>query len=241
MLISCRKNNEQPIQEQELNGLLLHNITKQPIPGDKADLYVTEFWIDKTRRDPSEYPDGLPTYYTAKYSSITDATGRFSFKFKPQHDWTYDLHINTPSSIFAGSNTWGIMKMSRSAYTAHKLTDTLYAEKPGYINYMIQNVAPGYEKDSLHMYSTYATYTRNHKLGLYTWLSLFKMAYSFYPGTVFMYSGADLNKQILDTVPAEGNRKYFVKWIHSRNGIIQVVEDSIPVTPFSTSNYTIHY
>lgn len=238
---SCKKENEP--KEQKVSGLLLQNVTKLPLAGQKVDLYVTESWIDKSRRDVIEAPDGLPTYYTNKFSVITDVSGRYSFNFTVAKDWFYDLHINTPEYIFANSSKrWALTTIIRPPDIAYNLSDTLYAEKPAYIKYLIQNISPANENDSLHINWGYGKYTKNgQKLGLYSWSDLFKINLSVYPPCIFLYSGANVNKEISDTVPCESIRKYSVKWIYSKNGIIMNVQDSIPVTPFSTSIYNIHY
>jgi len=236
LCFSCKKENEK-FAEQEVNGILLHNITKQPLPGQSIELYLTESWVDKNRRD-AEFPNGMPVSSTNKYSTVTDAQGKFSFQFTPAHDWNFVVDVNNSEYISVVSISNRVFSLTRNFSTSitQNFSDTVYAERPGYIRYHVQNIGLTYPADSLYL---------STPVGFQYKFSGFLNGLGYTlpkrEGYIYWWAGENVNAIVYDTLAAESASKVLVRWLHMRTDTVAYVTDSINISPHSITDYPINY
>lgn len=236
LCFSCKKDNEK-FAKQEVTGILLHNITKQPLPGQSINLSLFQNWLDKSRKS-DEFPDGMPVGSVTRYSTVTDAKGKFSFQFTPTHEWNFVADVNNSEYISVVSVSNRIFSLPRnfSTYITQNFSDTVYAERPGYIRYHVQNTGLTYPADSLYLSTSGGIGYKNNgfSYGLGYFLPL-RQGYDFW------WAGASVNAIVYDTLAAESVNKVFTKWLHMRTDTVLYVTDSINILPHNITDYSINY
>ncbi|MBC7873456.1 MAG: hypothetical protein H7Y01_05650 [Ferruginibacter sp.] len=228
LVFSCKKG--EALKSHELKGVLLHNITHQLLPGQKVDLFLSEYWVDNSVRD-IEFPDGKPVSLVTKYSTVTDALGKYVFQFSTNHDWNYKLNVISPEYVLVRSG-------DQYPIPYRAIMDTLYAEKPGYIKYLINNTGAAYNNDSLFL-ATPGNLRYGPKAGN---LNLYWSLNFFIRGEFNLsWYGGNVNAIVYDTLPSESITRHVAKWLHRRQDTIVYRIDSINVSPFTTTIYHLDY
>lgn len=227
LLAACKKEDSTP--REEATGVLLNAVTGRPVPNEPVQLQVYTTRIADIG-DP-EFPNGRPVQDTETYTTRTDADGRYTISFKVlPKSWFrvrvpvgqyYPVRQQTPSFILWDDMT-DTRAMLRTVY------DTLYAERSGFVRYMVRQVSD--KVGSLYVSTPYhhAFYTQNKGIPViepYNWM---------FDGRV------DLVK--LDTLPAEAVSELPVEWLHkSLTDTIKYQKDRMRVQPGQVTEHNIFY
>jgi hypothetical protein len=226
---SCKKNS---FHEETLSGILLHSLTKKPLPNQKISIQVTTY---KTgRKQPPEWPDGIPVFKHTNYITTTDNSGRFVLNVEVEGEWMYFANLMDGEFIQKTPiKTMGFLFPGNSMILAQvkEMYDTIYAEKPGYIRYHINNTNESHTNDSLFVLTYY----------LNSWIRPtggFAPAFAEYN---LIFVGALVNKSITDTIPAESEPTIPIKWLYKRTDTITLKHEFINVQPGAIVDYIIAY
>ncbi len=229
MNTSCKKD---PFHEETVTGIVLHSVTRQPLSNQEITLQVTTYKLGK--KDPPEWPDGKPVFTNMMYTTTSDNSGRFAFNFEVGGEWMFSANLKdgefiqkTPIKnlgfLFPGNGM--ILTQVKETY------DTIYAEKPGYVRYHIQNTGNTYTNDSLFVLTHYLRQWIRPRNG-------FVPAFTEYN---LIFVGSPIDKTITDTIPAESEPIIPIRWLHRRMDTITFKNDLIHVQPNTTVDYTIAY
>lgn len=223
---SCKKEN---LHKESVSGILLHNVTKQPLANQTVLLNVVTF---KIKKDPIEAPGGIPVQVNKQYSTVTDNAGRFVFDFKVEDEWLFSVSMVTSAQYTQkkGETVYLLPGNSSSLVTARALYDTLFAEKPGYIKYHIKNINDVFIEDNVWI----STYYMNKRIP--------ESSLIFISDYNWMFPGAHVDRVIIDTIPAESEPLIPVKWLHKKSmDTVVLKNENIAVQPFTISDYYIQY
>lgn len=233
-IVSCTK--EKSFQPQDIKGILLHNITRQPLPGQKVELYISETWIDKSRRD-IEFPDGYPVLSGQYFSTVTNAEGKYLFTFTPKQEiCAFRVFVNTNDYVSISKYSFPHTTVISSPYNRNIFYDTSYAEKPGYIKYNLLNAPPTDQSDIL---SFAVENIRSENIALMD--PLLHLGSATKGKRMYVLLGNNVNTQVIDTVPCESSSKHYIFYKQQSNGIFSEFSDSVSVTPYSSVLYNINY
>jgi hypothetical protein len=227
LLSSCKKDK---FHKETVTGIVLHNVTKQPLPNQTVWLTATTYKLGKKT---DEFPGGTPVFTTKKYISSTNAAGNFVFNIEVDGEWTFSAEVVTgeytqkiPSKniafIFPGN--------PQSLDAAKKTYDTLFAEKAGYVRYHIKNINDTHNNDTL-LASTW------YKL---KWIRLGGNGYGANDYNLG-YIGTAVDQLVIDTIPVESEPQIPIKWFHKRTDTIVLKNEMISVSAGNTSDYYIQY
>jgi hypothetical protein len=224
---SCKKDK---FHKETVTGIVLHNVTKQPLANQTVLLTVTTYKLGKKT---DEFPGGTPVYTAKKHFSSTNTMGNFVFNIEVEGEWIFSAELitgeytqKTPSKniafIFPGN--------PQSLDAAKKIYDTLFAEKPGYVRYHIKNINDTHNNDTL-LASTYYRIK---------WIRLGGSGYTANDYNLG-YIGTAVDQVVLDTIPVESEPQIPVKWLYKRTDTIIFRNENINVLPHSTTDYFIQY
>jgi hypothetical protein len=219
------------------------NSSKQPVSGQEVIIEAYEIIPSAPNL---EFPGGGSATFR-KQKTYTDSRGSYSFKI-------YE-NLMFPAEVYLGRGEYSgeISKCYPKPGGANPACpnclpeflpctnyfDTVFAEEAGYIRFTIKNTGSSFLDDSL--FITKSSYARHSEyLGL-SYVGLFKGEGKTYIGNEMAFSGVNVNKVIIDTIPAESTRKQYIEWTYKRADIISVQHDSITVSPGAISDYTIAY
>jgi hypothetical protein len=220
-LCACKK--EQLVKE-EVHGIVLHKITKQPIANQVVVLNVTEERLIKTK-DP-EWPDGKLDYVRHTYRTFTNKEGKFSFAFNIDGMWLFYVSLINGEYTLKEPKRMGAFFDEAMIPILRNTYDTLLVEKPGYIRYTIKNIGSSHENDTLLVHTPYS----NFSIGPDKW-------HSYYNWIFF----GKVDKEIMDTVPAETEKDLKVQWLYKLTDTITYKEDNVQVEPGQVKDYIINY
>ncbi len=224
---SCKKEKGNKLHADSVTGILLHVITKQPLPGETVKLFTYFRWIGPA---DSEFPNGVPMVRTDTYTTVTDNQGRFRFDFNIESQWTFGVTV-VPGT-YIQSSSGGYVSYSLEQNRANY--DTILGERPGYIRYLINNISPAYSNDTLLVQSISNKWIRPD----FTPPFYMPPDYTIYN---WIFVGQNVQSTIIDTLPGESIPKYAITWLYKRIGTIINRTDSIPIQANSTTNYHLDY
>ncbi|MBL7738552.1 MAG: hypothetical protein JNK14_04985 [Chitinophagaceae bacterium] len=232
-LYSCKKDS---FHDESVSGFVFHTVTKTPLVGQRVILTVTTY---KKGKKDDEFPDGRPVYTTKNYSAITDNTGKYHFDFKVDGTWIFKAELATgeyeqkiPAKNLAVVSLFGLPSYLPSLTLARETYDTFFAERPGYIRYHVKNINDIYNNDTLFTLTPYKLkWIRQGANG-------FVPAFGEYN---WVFAGTNVDRVLIDTVPAESEPQIPVKWLYKRADTILFKNETLNVSPGNTTDYIIHY
>jgi hypothetical protein len=218
-LVACKK--DEPMQNKQIKGVVVSNVTKMPIPGQKVELTITTQKIVKTN-DP-EWPNGKPVYNSNKYETISDQSGQYQLPYLP---WSYNVNVSTATYI-ATHMLIHVFRFDESIPDLYP--DTIFVERPGFIQYIIKT-SGALADESLFVNTPY------HKTIIGSG-PILRIDYQYN----WQFSGKT-DKIILDTIPAESISDPEVEWLRMKGtDTITHYKEKIYVQPGCTVNYLIQY
>lgn len=229
LLFSCKKDE---LHKESFSGIVLHNVTKQPVANQLVSLGVTTY---KLGPKDAEFPNGRPIYTDYHYSATTDNNGKFNFNFEVSGEWLFFASVVTGEYIqkIPPKNFGVFFPNNPSALpTVRDRFDTLFVEKTGYVRYLIKNINDKYNEDSL--------FVRTHYQNKY-WSTRDFYIPSEHSEYNWGFSGPAVDYVMIDSIPVESEPMIPVKWLHRRSAVIDQKNEMTNVFPGSVTDYTIHY
>jgi hypothetical protein len=227
-LFACKK--EENLPTEEVSGVVLHSISKQPLPNQTIQLTVSTKKILKVKTP--EFPNGEPVWITDTYQTQTDVNGRYSFSFGVYINTAFSVRLITGNYIMFSPRNIGVLDsddLTKARDWLRQQYDTILADRPGYIRYSIQHSTSN-GSETLYVNTPYQTSSIGSTMGALH-----------YPGYNWTFTGST-NLVKMDTIPAESAPNLTVEWLHrSSTDTIQYKKELIQVHPGSITDYAIHY
>jgi hypothetical protein len=225
-LTACKK--EEPMQDKQINGVVVNTLTKMPVPAQKIELTIITEKIVKVN-DP-EWPNGKPVYSYANYQTVSDQNGQYQFNVKLSYQpWSYNVNVPTTINYIMSHKLLHIFPINERLLELQP--DTVFVERPGYVRYSINTTGAVYENEALYLNTPY--HSQTNKTGPI-------MRIDDYYNYNWVFFGK-VGIAITDTIPAESNTYPEVEWLHIITDTIMYKKEKIHVQAGSTVNYSIQY
>jgi hypothetical protein len=234
--LSCKKDAR---STKEITGLVLHKFTRQPVAGCEVILEYSV--INRTVISP-EYPDGLPQARMLK--TITNGEGRYAFgivadrnawlmPYLAQGGYQGTATFLISQSVPISDSIWGMATIDKSRF------DTIWAEKAGYVRFIIENTGQQFFNDTLIIKKSYSA---RHVTDLdLPWPGKMKSLRSSYVSDRMGFSGATVKSIVVDTIEAESITQREIEWIYKRSDTIMKKQEIIHVSAGAVTDVTIQY
>jgi hypothetical protein len=230
---SCKKEKGNKLHADSVTGIVLHAISKHPLPGETVKLFTAFRW---TGPADSEFPNGVPMVRIDTYTTVTDNQGRFRFDFNIESQWTFSV-IVVPGTYIQSSSVYVSYPLDPNRTNLEQnrtYYDTILCERPGYIRYLVNNISPAYSDDTLLVQSISNKWIRPD----FTAPFYMPPDYTIYN---WIFVGQNVQSTIIDTLPGETVPKYAITWLYKRIGTVINRTDSIPIQANSTTDYHLDY
>jgi hypothetical protein len=235
LLHSCKKDK---FYKESLTGIALHYITKLPLVNQSVTLTVNSITIGPKN---DEFPNGMPVYTSTKYYAVTDNTGHFTFpvKIDANASWRFSIALQTgeyaqklPDAftgvIYIPANDPDLA-LDRMHY------DTIWGEKPAYVRYHVKNINDTYINDTLKLSTYHTTFPIASTMSGIGSFFVLPDEYNWH------FNGIAVDRVVADTIPGESVPQIPVKWLYKRTDTITFKNETINVSPNTTSDYYINY
>lgn len=222
-LAGCKKGDS--MQNQLLEGIVLHSITKAPMANQNVTLVVYMAFQMPPGTDP-EFPNGEVLNGLYRFQGKTNAEGRYSINARfPEGSWQYSVNARTNEYV----TLYGISRFFNvDPVTKEKYADTIFMEKAAYVKYTINTMGIPFDNETLKVRTPY-TMTRIPKQPVYD------------PSGYNWYFYGKQNVVIYDTIPAEKFPNPEVEWLRFQFDTIQYKKEVLHLEPLKTIEYTIKY
>jgi hypothetical protein len=234
LIQACIKNDD---SKKELSGYLVHAVTKQPIPGEEVQVRITLMTLGAKSE---EFPNGMPIYTERTYKNITDAAGKYHFLVDDTRTYPFPVYAVTNKNwvIAYGLHAGGPYRPGPNDPILSRKHDTIFVEKPGYIQYEINNINDRFDNDSLYVATNYNPRTWKYPSGQQPGPFVFLPSLGRFN---WLFAGKDISRTFTDTVAAESRQQVEVEWAYKRTDTLKQDKAFIPVSPGTITNYKIEY
>lgn len=213
------------MQEQFITGIVVHSLSKQPVPNQDVMVKVYMTFITQGSSDP-EFPNGRPFTETYNFNTKSNADGRFSVQARfPEGNWSFSATAGSTEyvTLFGVSRFYPVDPGSAVNYL-----DTIQVEKPAYITYSINTMGIPFENETLKLRTPY-TRLRNTPSPIFD------------PSAYNLYFYGKVNTILRDTIPGERQADLQVEWLRFQFDTIEYRKETLRVQPYQTTNYSIKY
>lgn len=228
---SCKKDK---FPKEVYSGIVLHNVTKQPIPNQIVRMGIVSKTIGPK---DSEFPGGRPVYTHLYLSANTDNNGKFSFEFPVEGDWIFAVQIQTGEYVqkIPAVNTVFTLDGPAILDLAKKHYDTLLVERPAYVRYQVKNINDSYTNDTLYASTYYRLHYITHGFDNSGISIITSNEYN------MTFVGNTVDRVITDTIPGESEPTIPIIWKHTRSGTVIEKNETINLTLNTVRDYNIYY
>lgn len=228
MLVACGKK-EDPLPQEELNGLMLEAVSQQPVAFYPVHLTCYR-WVITAEKD-AEYPNGRPVLQTSKFQTETDADGRYHFRFPVYSNTGFTVAVPKTIYCLVSPSIGGVAlydDMRPMQQYLRTLYDTLLVERSGIIRYQILHNT-GFENEQLYLKTASGSPFLRPDSG--------PRRFAAYNVLLF----GRTNQVIYDTVAAETQTTVPVEWLHYLTDTLAYRKDAVPVRAGATTDYLLRY
>lgn len=217
---SCKKDTW---QRYEINGMVVHNITGQPLPDQTVTVNA---YMEKIGAPTPEFPSGAVSFQTYSFQTISDQEGRYRVNIEvPKGNWSYWLKASSAQYIQT-SSTARFFPVNPADLPGFR--DSIFMEKPAYVKYSINTMGIPAENETLKVRTPYTMKRIPNEI-------------NFDPGAFNWFFWGKVNQVVIDTIPGEKLALVPVEWVRMQFDTLDYRRENISIAPYQTTEYQIRY